>query len=102
MSMMESACNRRNSSSKWMALGMMQRAEQVRDIAEMLDATMEDLSAQMENLDEKMDLLAEATEAIQEKMEEIVKSVNRQEEGGEGRADEFILKYAERGVAQHV
>ena len=37
-----------------------------------------------------------------EKMEEIVKSVNRQEEGGEGRADDFILKYAERGVAQHV
>ena len=30
-----------------------------------------------------------------EKMEEIVKSVNREEEGGEGRADEFILKYAE-------
>ena len=30
-----------------------------------------------------------------EKMEEIVKSINRQEEGGEGRADEFILKYAE-------
>ena len=29
-----------------------------------------------------------------EKMEEIVKSVNRTEEGGEGRADEFILKYA--------
>ena len=59
-----------------MALGMMQRAEQVRDIAEMLDATMEDLSAQMENLDEKMDLLAEATEAIQEKMEEIVYIMN--------------------------
>ena len=31
-----------------------------------------------------------------EKMEEIVKSVNRTEEGGEGRADEFILKYAEQ------
>ena len=30
-----------------------------------------------------------------DKMEEIVKSVNRQEEGGDGRADEFILKYAE-------
>ena len=30
-----------------------------------------------------------------EKMEEIVKSVNRQEEGGDGLADEFILKYAE-------
>ena len=28
-------------------------------------------------------------------MEEIVKSVNRTEEGGEGRADEFIMKYAE-------
>ena len=37
-----------------------------------------------------------------EKMEEIVKSVNRREEGGEGRADEFIMKYAERGAAQHV
>ncbi len=34
-----------------------------------------------------------------ERMEEIVKSVNRREEGGEGRADEFILKYAE---VQHV
>ena len=35
-----------------------------------------------------------------EKMEEIVKSVNRTEEGGEGRADEFIMKYTE--VMQHV
>ena len=34
-----------------------------------------------------------------EKMEEIVRAVNRQEEGGEGRADEFIMKYAE---VQHV
>ena len=31
-----------------------------------------------------------------EKMEEIVKSVNRTEEGGEGRADEFIRRYAEK------
>ena len=30
-----------------------------------------------------------------EKMEEIVKSVNRKEEGGDGLADEFVLKYAE-------
>ena len=30
-----------------------------------------------------------------EKMEEIVKSINRKEEGGDGRADEFILKFAE-------
>ena len=30
-----------------------------------------------------------------EKMEEIVMSVNREEEGGEGRADEFVNKYAQ-------
>ena len=30
-----------------------------------------------------------------ERMEEIVKSVNRKEEGGDGLADEFVLKYAE-------
>ena len=30
-----------------------------------------------------------------QRMEEIVMSVNRKEEGGEGRADEFIEKYAE-------
>ena len=30
-----------------------------------------------------------------DKMEEIVKSINRKEEGGDGLADEFILKYAE-------
>ena len=30
-----------------------------------------------------------------ERMEEEVKAINREEEGGEGRADEFIIKYAE-------
>ena len=30
-----------------------------------------------------------------EKMEQIVKSVNRKEEGGDGLADEFVMKYAE-------
>ena len=34
-----------------------------------------------------------------EKMEQIVKSVNRKEEGGDGLADDFVVKYAE--VAQH-
>ena len=34
-----------------------------------------------------------------EKMEQIVKSVNRKEEGGDGLADDFVMKYAE--VAQH-
>ncbi len=32
-----------------------------------------------------------------EKMEQIVKSVNRAEEGGDGLADEFVMKYAECG-----
>ena len=32
---------------------------------------------------------------IANKIEEIVKSINRQEEGGDGLADEFIVKYAE-------
>ena len=36
-----------------------------------------------------------------EKMEEIVKCVNREEEGGEGRADEFVLRYGKE-VQQHV
>ena len=35
-----------------------------------------------------------------EKMEQIVKSVNRVEEGGDGLADEFVMKYAKE-VAQH-
>ena len=30
-----------------------------------------------------------------EKMEEIVKSVNSRSEGGDGQADDFILRYAE-------
>ena len=30
-----------------------------------------------------------------ERMEEIVMSVNRTEEGGEGKADEYIMKYVE-------
>jgi ABC-type multidrug transport system ATPase subunit len=34
-----------------------------------------------------------------DRMEEIVKAVNRKEEGGDGMADEFVMKYAE---VQHV
>ena len=30
-----------------------------------------------------------------ERMEQIVKSINQKEEGGDGRADEFVMKYAE-------
>jgi ABC-type multidrug transport system ATPase subunit len=35
-----------------------------------------------------------------ETMEEVVKTINRPEEGGDGRADEFIIKYAQE--VQHV
>ena len=35
-----------------------------------------------------------------EQMEEVVKTINRPEEGGDGRADEFIIKYAQE--VQHV
>lgn len=77
MNMAESAFNGRNSNiNKWVTLGMMQRVEQVRNIAEMLEATMEDLSDQMTNLDEKMDLLTETSEVIQGQIEEIVDIMN--------------------------
>ncbi len=56
---------------KWVAMNMMQRAEQIYHIAEMLDATMQDLSEQMDTMCEVMDHLTEATEAIREKMEEM-------------------------------
>ena len=34
-----------------------------------------------------------------DRMEQIVKSVNRKEEGGDGLADEFVMKYAKKEVA---
>ena len=36
-----------------------------------------------------------------ETMEEIVRSINRKEDGGEGRAEEFVLKYNEQEDASH-
>jgi predicted nucleic acid-binding Zn-ribbon protein len=77
MSTMEHAVIGHNSNiKKWVTLGMMHKADQVHDIAQMLEATMEDLSEQMENLDEKMELLEEAVEMIQEQMEEIMDILN--------------------------
>ena len=35
-------------------------------------------------------------------MEQIVMAVNKKEEGGEGRADEFIAKYAELQAGQQI
>ena len=77
MSMLESARNgcTRNI-DKWVALGMMKKAEEVQDIAEMLEASVEDLFDQMGNLNSNLDLLSDATEALQEKMEEMVHMMN--------------------------
>ena len=57
---------------KWIALGLMQRIEQVYNIAGMLSASMEDLSDQMSELEYQLDNLSDATEELQEKIDEIV------------------------------
>ena len=57
---------------KWLTLDVMQRVEQVRCIAEMLDATMEDISDQMENLGTVMEYLQEGAETIQDRIEELM------------------------------
>ena len=57
---------------KWLTLDVMQRVEQVRCIAEMLDAAMEDISDQMENLESVMEYLQEGSETIQERIEELM------------------------------
>lgn len=61
---------------KWVALAMMQQAEQVRNIAEMLCATMEDMSDQMETLNEHLESLSDATETIQEKLDDMMDLMN--------------------------
>ena len=65
---------------KWIALGLMQRVEQVNNIAEMLSATMEDLFDQVMELESKLDVLSDATETIQERIDEISDLI--QEEAG--------------------
>lgn len=73
MQMKEDTPIRRNShADKWLTLDVMQRVEQVRCIAEMLDATMEDILDQMENLESVIDCLQEGTETIQEQIEELM------------------------------
>lgn len=57
---------------KWIALGLMQRVEQVYDIAGMLSAAMEDLSDQMANLESELENLSDATEEIQDKIDAVV------------------------------
>ena len=56
----------------WLSLGMMERVEQVRNIAELLCATMEDLSDKVADLDSTLDYLSNATEAIQDRIDEMM------------------------------
>ena len=63
---------------KWVALGMMQRVEQVRNIAEMLSAAMEDLSDQMTNLESNLECLTDATDTIQEQIEEMMNLIQEE------------------------
>ena len=65
---------------KWLALDVMQRVEQVRCIAEMLDVTMQDISDQMENLGSVMDCLQEGSETIQERIEELMSLIQEKVE----------------------
>jgi histidinol dehydrogenase len=77
MNMKESNRSEYNRSiNKWIALNMMQQAEQVRCTAEMLAASMEDLFDEMENLNTILESLSEATETIMERMEEMMDILN--------------------------
>ena len=77
MSMTESACNGRyRNIDKWVALGMMKKAEEVKSIAEMLEASMEDLFDQMEIFNSSLDFLADTTDTVQGKIEEMVDILN--------------------------
>lgn len=78
----ETAAVRRNRHvEKWLTLDVMQRVEQVRCIAEMLDATMEDITDQMEDLESVLECLQEGTETIQERIEEIMDLIQEKAEG---------------------
>lgn len=68
----DNTCSRTRNIDKWVALGMMQRVEQVRNIAEMLSATMEDLSDQMTDLESNLECLTDATDTIQNQIEEMM------------------------------
>ena len=57
---------------KWMTLGVLQRAEYVQGLAEMITATMEDLSDQMNSMEDCLEILQEETEAVEERIEEMM------------------------------
>ena len=62
--------HRKGRIEKWVELGMMQRVEQVRNIAEMLTAYMDDLSDHQMEIESYLENLSGMTEEIQDKIEE--------------------------------
>ncbi len=84
------ATNNSRNIDKWIALGLMQRVEQVYNIAGMLSATMEDLSEQMTDLESELENLSEATETLQEKIDEITGMI---QEAIEPVSDRFLSRY---------
>lgn len=77
MSMNDYTPNGRSRSiDKWIALGIMNRTTAIRDMAEMLESSMEDLFHEMEEINTNLEALASATETIQDKLEEVVDIMN--------------------------
>ncbi|MBQ9010390.1 MAG: hypothetical protein IJ088_13845 [Clostridia bacterium] len=63
---------------KWLTLDVMQRVEQVRCIAEMLEATMEDICEHMENLESAMGCLQEGTDTIEDQIEDMMSRIEEE------------------------
>ncbi len=58
--------------NKWLTMELMERMEQVRTIASMLEASMEDITEHLEEVQDAVEGLAEETEAIDERIAEFV------------------------------
>ena len=63
---------------KWLTLGLMERIEQVRTIAMMLETTMEDITDHLDEVQFAVEGLAEETEAIDEHIEELMYMIGAQ------------------------
>ena len=64
--------------NKWLTMELMERMEQVRTIASMLEASMEDITDHLEEVHEAVEELEEETEAIDERIEGLVHMIKSQ------------------------